>query len=223
MIDTNWQEMIIDCLKSSKLNSWERNFMESVTGRNMLSDKQKAVIEKTYNRIMAATIKIKIDEEITPTPEHNLLQVKFLNEDFRKSLLRILNMNERNMSTKVYFEVANIDAIIAIATFLTDDGRTIFGDFLAIELKPVIGDDYPGVIRQMRSLDTSGYGIQNANKRSQILQTLGVKAIGSKVELLVVNEFDNTSVINEQQIRDIFEANGMKIVTIAEIETGMKE
>jgi hypothetical protein len=59
-----------------------------------------------------------------------------------------------------------------------------------IELKPTVGDDFPSIMRQMRRLEC---------------------------KLLVAGEFTGRGV-SEQQMRQMFEANGMKVLFVREIE-----
>jgi hypothetical protein len=91
------------------------------------------------------------------TPEHNAMQVKFLDDDFcRKFLRRLPTYDEtKHGSAKIerYFEFRGIDVILVttvtkITSPLSDEPFER-GVAAGIEIKPVVGDDYPAVLRRM--------------------------------------------------------------------------
>jgi hypothetical protein len=198
MMNAEHKEMIEGCLQCN-LTPWERNFFESVNKQDILSDKQIAVIEKTVKKYQPS-LRLRIDDDLTPTPDHNLIQVKFLDEEFRRAVLKLLGIDTEKpkFETEVLFEVSNIDVVIHYYA----PGSYI--GLKAFELKPEIGDDYPGVMRQIAKLSYKHPG------RSKI-----------SVETLIVERFDSTAAITEKQMRAMFKANGIRVLTVAEIEAVM--
>jgi len=114
------------------------------------------------------------------TPEHNALQVKFLDEDFRERFMRCLVPDlSYTPASEAEFEVNGVDVVLktdlerheipsskrSIFHYFTvtadGDERPVTQDFdyykrliwaeLRIELKPTVGDDYPAVLRQMKA------------------------------------------------------------------------
>lgn len=192
------------------------------------------------------------------SPEHNALQVRFLDPGFRLACLQLAlgkGFDEsRERDRKIYIEYAEAEvssrkrdlgrtfsndsvakrqsaleaAEAALITVKNNDYQcrtravfecggvdvvlhwvhTLFGaepvgwmvyveekSQISIELKPSMGDDFPTVMRQMRRL---------------------------KCAYLVVGTYNGTTV-SEDQLRQMFEANGQKIIFVREIEAQMGE
>lgn len=158
------------------------------------------------------------------TPEHNAIQGRFLDPDFRLAVIhcvcseeelsqqrdRVQNeIDERirysqegsprraeleqmlplSLGTEVQFELGGIDVSIR-CDFVP---ITKYSGSLAryIEIKPSLGDDYPSVMRQMQRLGAT---------------------------VLVIETYTGTA-LSLHTVRQMFIANGMRVVTLAEIET----
>lgn len=82
--------------------------------------------------------------EPAETPEHNALQLKFLELDFKRAAWLMIS-GECEVPEQIHaeYEQDGIDVLLAA------DERHI-----AIELKPIMGDDYPAVVRQIRGYKT---------------------------------------------------------------------
>jgi len=116
------------------------------------------------------------------TPEHNALQVKFLDEDFRDRFVRCLIPDLSFVpESDVDFEVNGVDVVLetslerkdipgplrSLFRYCDERGRYATQDFklehfkgpfwaeLRVELKPTVGDDYPAILRQMKANGSS--------------------------------------------------------------------
>jgi uncharacterized protein (DUF3820 family) len=126
-------------------------------------------------------IVINYGAEPSETPEHNALQVLFLDDGFCKAFLE-LNSWASVRNIKKTFEERGVDVHLSSTIeaqscgrweFINehndrwprhkeiipahweqskdDHGRYLDGPRASIEIKPTIGDDYPAVLRQMRA------------------------------------------------------------------------
>lgn len=84
------------------------------------------------------------------TPEHNLMQARFLDDDLIK---RITARLEVSAYGGVQFEVAGWDVVIGEP----------YSTHVCLELKPTISDDYPTILRTVirRSDGGDGWGIHD--------------------------------------------------------------
>lgn len=177
------------------------------------------------------------------SPEHNALQARFLTETFREAVIRITRMsemaknrehNERETKFKAQDVISQIDKprfgwdpptpeevtkarenLIELAftgvkllsnvcfeeagvDVVVQWGYGIDTFFrglpLTVELKPTLGDDYPTVLRQMQRL---------------------------KANVLVVGAWAGRGV-TEPQMRAMFQASGINVVFVQEIEEQMR-
>jgi len=97
------------------------------------------------------TIIINNFQEPSETPAHNSLQVLFLDEDFCykffKTMYPTIEDNYiEDLIQSPLFEYKGIDVLLAHLWNGTPDGI-----YCAVEIKPQVGDDYPAVLRQMKS------------------------------------------------------------------------
>jgi hypothetical protein len=101
--------------------------------------------------------------EASDTPEHNSLQVLFLDDEFCKKVLRRLNIEESFLSgyTK-FFESSLLDTYSGFRKEAIGRGvsnRPIdvlfkwqYGSSpIGIEIKSTVSDDYPSILRQMKA------------------------------------------------------------------------
>jgi hypothetical protein len=180
------------------------------------------------------------------TPEHNALQARFLDEAFRESTIKLAqeeklqdelddtkrhliydakyeidlfanpryhwetisqerldeahaamkDISEKNMAlqTKVSFEISGVDVLVEFYWTSPRTNRRGKSGYVRIELKPAIGDDYPTVIRQMRRLGAT---------------------------VLVASQYTGRGV-SEMQLCQMFEASGLTVVFVQEIEENMR-
>lgn len=84
------------------------------------------------------------------TPEHNKIQVRFLNDDYRFKIAFLLASGKARRSldfeTSVDFEVDGLDVLINTSHNCFEKAIDIY-----IEIKPTVGDDYPAILRQIRN------------------------------------------------------------------------
>lgn len=157
-------------------------------------------------------------QEPSETPEHNRLQARFLDEDFVLKVISVLGKQRishfgssyrfvrcefGDLSAKckpisnVKFEEEGVDISLsfvipcAIKCFFHDFSEELeeYGNY-RIEVKPMLGDDYPAVLREM------------ANK---------------KCNLLIVESFQSAAV-DFEQLKKIFKTRSMRIISIEQIE-----
>lgn len=116
---------------------YDPNYLDWLTGQSWFRDKFVILHQTIINR----------GTEPEETPDHNTLQVLFLDDEFcRKVLAAAGRTFPPDVPLEKYrqFEWKGVDVRIS--------------DVL-IEIKPTVGDDYPAVLRQMKALDTTGaYG-----------------------------------------------------------------
>lgn len=100
-------------------------------------------------------------------------------------------------STAIYshaeFEVRGVDVVVTWGVALEDDRRGWRG-VRHLELKPSVGDDYPTVLREMKRL---------------------------REDVLVVGQYTGRG-IGEPQMRQMFNASGILVVFVQEIEEKMR-
>lgn len=87
--------------------------------------------------------------EATDTPEHNAMQVLFLDDAFCRALFSFFNF-----STDANFKIRNVqfEAPLEMYGKMAPVDVVVYAgcEFYGIELKPAISDDYPTVLRQMK-------------------------------------------------------------------------
>jgi hypothetical protein len=127
------------------------------------------------------------------TPEHNRIQAMFLELDVRNALIKICGGNpEKWIYHKVDFENSGIDVLIH-----PQFSEPFSGRFFAIEVKPHVSDDYPVVIRQVRSK-------QRKNDAGR---------------WVVYTESVSSQAVTEWQMREMFRLAGIWLVTKEELDT----
>ena len=135
------------------------------------------------------------------TPDHNALQVKFLDDEFCLKFLRHLEPDCMHAPPSEFlfergFEVQGIDVLLIVRSmsrYTNWNGSAIEpwkgARRFDIELKPIVGDDYPAVLRQM-------------------------KRTGAKV--LVVGEYTGTGATREQFVKTMT-IEGVRVVFAGEM------
>jgi len=124
-------------------------------------------------------------QEPSETPEHNLMQARFLNARYGHVVVnRVLARNFPGPNRITIGSVSFEPAIGGDVSFKVSwdrplmvpgmDGRCIRDSIVVLELKPTLGDDYPAVLRAMKR-------IVNRDKYGQPLPI---------IKVLVVRDFN---------------------------------
>lgn len=157
------------------------------------------------------------------TPEHNLIQARFTHRNFRVTFLEtvfpdlidndrlsILDWNRKHPrdqmnppfdtpATAAQFEVNGIDVLISWSLSYPTPQFDSTAHLVSVEIKPSLGDDYPAVMRQIQRLKPFGrFGPQ----------------------CLLIDSYAGRT-IPYPQLRDMFQANGVRLVTLREIQNRM--
>lgn len=159
------------------------------------------------------------------TPEHNSLQAMFLDEDFVKKfafkyLLRgqclrdsISIKDNLEYSLKAEFEVKGWDVYYEVRSVFHRNTSAEYSTCACecyIEIKPEIGDDFPTVMRQMKTNSTySGY---DSYSRRNVQYT-----IPARMCYLIYDRYTGIGV-SEEQMRKMFEVNGFHVCRFDELE-----
>jgi hypothetical protein len=129
--------------------------------------------------------------EPAETPEHNALQLKFLDLDFKRAAW-MLASGEDEVPKQIAsaYEEDGIDVLLAAD-----------GCHAAIELKPQMGDDYPAVVRQVRGYkqivkrrygDHAPYlAVIVGNFQSQVATLDQIQDMFDNVAFLTVEQVEN--------------------------------
>lgn len=131
------------------------------------------------------------------TPEHNLLQAKFLNKELCRSLVRKINPHVPEPDTfkiHVTFECSGWDVQIKIL----NTSRSVF-----VELKPSIADDFPSVLRQCKRRMPSRW----------------IEQINCHDLFTVVTYSIDSSVVDGNEIREMFASSKIHLILMSEIES----
>lgn len=107
---------------------------------------------------------------------------------------RDLPEDQLNPWTRVTFEASGVDVVIVWAWTMDNKDSIGIHSNLHVELKPSMGDDFPSVLRQMRRLRAS---------------------------VLVIGAYTGRGA-SEPQMRAMFEASGITVVFVQEIEEAMR-
>jgi hypothetical protein len=111
--------------------------------------------------------------EPADTPEHNKMQAKFLNEDYSLNILvskeRINDLNiefirsefetKEGWDVNVVLDYDYVSQVCKPHSYEIIEGKTEITRRTArydIEIKPVIGDDWPSILRDLKHRKTSG-------------------------------------------------------------------
>lgn len=167
------------------------------------------------------------------TPIHNALQARFIDNDFSMRFCESLYADIRNkrinsaslyMKEGVYpgniditcqgFEIKGWDVAIG-GNLVTERpnriNRELFCSF--IEIKPEVGDDYPSILRQMKTnkMNCSWSDVTDQIRREDIDKHIDYRFV------LVYDKFSAVGV-NTDQMAKIFSMSGFHVLSFAEIE-----
>lgn len=145
-------------------------------------------------------------KEISETPVHNRFQMKFLDRFFLQSFLEKVEFMKHGEFPLVEFEEYNFDVLIHYEGCQSYDG--LWNHMMQVEIKPVVGDDYPGILRDLHA------------SRAKFEKL--TKGYGKLIQVLLVHEFESEA-INADQFRQFFEMSKVKVVFFNEIEEFSKQ
>ena len=169
------------------------------------------------------------------TPVHNSLQARFVeklfSERFCQALFADVRKSARN-TTRFYdqagahpgdceitchdFEVKGWDVAVGGKLITESVSQLIDGLFCAfIEIKPEVGDDYPSILRQLKTNRMNcGWSDVSSNVTEEDIR----KPVDCRF-VLVYNQFTASGVTIEQ-VEKIFKASGFYMLSFNEIECG---
>lgn len=132
------------------------------------------------------------------TPEHNALQARFLDEEFCNRLAALV-LDFRFEVRHVDFEAGGWDAVLEGRVWYTsDDGKEVesIGRMILVECKPMVGDDYPAILRQMR----------------------GYKRLYGEKRVLLIGAFSAQGATLDQ-VKAIFGKSGIAVVMLEDVDS----
>jgi uncharacterized protein (DUF3820 family) len=155
------------------------------------------------------------------TPEHNRIQNLFLDKSLCNSIFEKTWKSIFEMTGKSIFEMTgksdryNYDSLRINIEFegefnwdiILKSGKVI----RLIEIKPILGDDYPNVLRKMKSQDKL-YRSEHRNCLEQYGYPERCKSV------LIIDKFDS-SYTTEDMLVDIFDQAGIAIIFLRDIVT----
>lgn len=138
--------------------------------------------------------------EPSETPEHNRLQVKFLDETFidrfvSKKLRPAISANEFLIES-IQFEHHGWDVCICYQYSKETGGELDRYGSVCFEIKPCLGDDFPAVLRQMK---------KNSNRYS------------GTFSVCIIDEFSASGATYEQ-VQQMFRASKFSLLKFSDFE-----
>lgn len=100
--------------------------------------------------------------EPAETPEHNEFQARLLDPGFRSALVTTAWPMLKVLKSAVIFESSGFDALVTFG--YEKEVEDVYESTVGIELKPVIGDEYPAVLRQVRSAQERNNAVINSER-----------------------------------------------------------
>ena len=136
-------------------------------------------------------------QEPADTPEHNALQARFLDASFLLAFVKIVRTNFELGRNKLgaAFECEGFDVNVT------------GGVNLYIECKPVVGDDYPAILRQIRTAQNAPdvyYGNRTYYREQ------------SRDAILFLEQYVGSGATLDQFV-EIFERSGIQVVFLDEV------
>lgn len=138
------------------------------------------------------------------SPEHNTLQVKFLDDDFCIKIISMINSKVKGWElVERQMELPYGDVGIKL-NFAEEDKslNKLYWKIFYFELKPSIGDDYPAFLRQVRAQRQKKIG---SDENSIFFQWC-----------VVYENFSATSV-TEKQMKQMFNEANISIIKLGEM------
>ena len=96
------------------------------------------------------------------------------------------------------------------------------GRYVYMEIKPLLGDDYPCVLRKMKKQidSTNEYLQKQTDKHQKEMRNHSVKYIG--IYILFIGDFQS-SVTSLDELKEIFKNNNIKIIFVKDIDINQKQ
>lgn len=160
--------------------------------------------------------------EPSETPEHNALQAKFVDDEFVRKFIGLVNLKkfENDIYKPVWVEPSqvlfengfDVSIDVSIGIQLKKDRNKEWhihkagetdetGLCLHIEIKPCLGDDYPAILRQIKSqkgcnfYSGNGYILLYDKFTAQGATIDQVKKIFAPIRVVSVSEIENKKVL----------------------------
>lgn len=122
---------------------------------------QQGWLQEKYPQIN--TLIINNFKEPSETPDHNKIQGMFLDDSFcvkfseRVRYILFENSNRLNeykkiLSAKIKYLCFEVNGIDVHFCFYNGDKAGSYYKYFSVEIKPSVGDDYPSILRQIKSL-----------------------------------------------------------------------
>lgn len=168
----------------------------------------------------------------TPTPEHNKIQNMFLDNDWVTKFMRKMTSEVREKPWKCRFETKhNWDvAIDSMKNYrqshnckncldyrrdgMCDHTLSFHTPYIFIEIKTLIGDDYPCILRKMNTQ------IEMTKKDKDRIYSTGYGNLykeGHEKYCLLVKEFKSETTTKDQLIQ-IFNNSGINVIFLEDID-----
>lgn len=149
-------------------------------------------------------------QEPTETPAHNALQARFLDLSFCARFLGNVFPGSQFEKTSVEFETAGFDAAVCGSYVKGTYNPNGYGqERVHVEAKPTVGDDYPAVLRQIRSAKDRSHAIPQKMTGDYNWDRVSVP-------VLFLEEYTGVGATMEQFIA-IFENSGVKVIFLDEV------
>jgi len=169
--------------------------------------------------------------EDQPTLEHNAMQMKWLENNYIKKFLKnYLSHLSSKTSFKFYdpqFEKLGFDVILMvdiINEYEEDFENEISHTYaiLLIELKPLIGDDYPAILRKMNKQITNYSDLfipGDFRKHFDYAKNMnGIPLKQFIFKILIANKIVTSNDIKIEKIKQFFKANNIILYIESEFE-----
>jgi hypothetical protein len=137
------------------------------------------------------------------TPVHNKIQAAFLDEDFRKNAVStIMQESVEHQYTIDSVDIYKFEHFCDCTLLVRGDGvrHNHSSMFIAVEIKPTVGDEYPQIMRQM----AAQHKLAHMRVRGQ--------PWGQDWGLHVLYTRDNVSNMPDQILKEMFAVNKITLV-----------
>lgn len=146
-----------------------------------------------------------------PTPEHNKLQLKFLDDDFCFRFLKLFQpdfLEEAGGYCRKTFEPKGFDVLLNF----TVDSKTkdyCLDDSFLIEIKTQLGDDYPCVLRKIKEMKERYYHPMSNGY---------VMDIGYDLKIVLLIDKFESEVTTREQLVSFFKNEGIQVIFFDQLQ-----
>lgn len=142
------------------------------------------------------------------TPEHNRIQVKFLDDNYRFKIAFLLASGKArrtlDFETSVDFEINGLDVLINTSHNGFERAIDIY-----IEIKPIVSDDYPAILRQIRN--SGAYRkYQEGDFGTGADRVSGIKFC------LLIDEYSGS--IGREELKEYFSVAAIRVLFVSEVD-----